>query len=166
MPVILSFRTGASENLLWDVKIPGTKPHISPSHMSVLTSRLKALLGEEHSHFQPLVLKILSCVKEAEIHPPRESVPIHLASHARLISSERGVNTFSSLLFQIYNYNQHSSEFDPMDPEPFRRMVDDISKQLNLMVMMIRRLQTQKSYLNPGLSNCHITFEMPGTWGE
>lgn len=76
------------------------------------------------------------------------------------------------IYFTVYYFKSttriraQASEFHSVDPKPFRRMVDDISKHLCLMVMMIRRSQIQKSYLNPGLSNCHITFEMPGTWGE
>lgn len=157
---------GSIRDLPQDVKALGTKPHISPSHMGVLIRRLKVLVVEEHSHFQPLMMNLLFCVRGRFTIPLRAYPSILPPTH---ISFPLRGEWFYFTVFYFKStatIRAQASEFDPVDPEPVRRLVDDISKQLNLMVMMIRRSQIQKSYLNQGLSNCHITFEVPGTWGE
>lgn len=164
-PVISYWSIG---DLLKDVTVLGTKPHVSPSHecpkqQAEGTFWVGALSLAATCYGEQGVL----CQRGRRVTTPvRANQPILLPTHTSFPLRGLWMHFPAYYFKSTTTISIQASVVDPVDPEPFRRMVDDISKQLNLMVMMIRRSQVQKSCLNPGLSNCHITFEMPGTWGE
>lgn len=147
------------------MKVPGTKPHISPPTRVSWSAGWRHLLGRSTHTSSHLLWSFVLCQSGRRFTMPMTAsffLLTHTSFHLRGVWIYFVVYYFKSAIA----ISAQASEFDPMDPEPFERMVDDISEQLNLMVMMIRRSQIQNSYLNPGLSNCHLTFEMPGTWEE